>query len=89
MATLITVRTPEGDEYPLAFDGAVFVDPHDADIDTEIDTIVALGFAGPCGRPCAPDDDEPVGHSWDHRGCHARQTSPSNRLGRMSSAASS
>lgn len=37
MTTLLHIRTPEGEEYPLAFDGAVFVDATDG-YDTEIDT---------------------------------------------------
>lgn len=38
MATVLTIRPPEGDPYPLAFDGSVFVDPGTAAIDTEINT---------------------------------------------------
>jgi imidazolonepropionase-like amidohydrolase len=37
MTTLVTIRTPEGETYPLAIDGHLFVEPSD-DVTTEIDT---------------------------------------------------
>jgi imidazolonepropionase-like amidohydrolase len=37
MTTLVTIRTPKGETYPLAIDGHRFVEPSD-DVTTEIDT---------------------------------------------------
>jgi imidazolonepropionase-like amidohydrolase len=37
MTTLVTIRTPEGETYPIAFDGDLFVEPSD-EVTTEIDT---------------------------------------------------
>lgn len=44
MSTLITIRPPEGDAYPLAIDGTRFADPADVTIAAELDTghLIAL-----------------------------------------------
>ncbi|MEN8237626.1 MAG: amidohydrolase family protein [Actinomycetota bacterium] len=45
MTTLLTIRTPEGETYPIAIDGDRFVEPSD-DVTTEIDTASLWALPG-------------------------------------------